>query len=164
MNKLRVIYWLNLLWLIFIFPHLVLADSDVQFHGSLVVVQCQVNQDQNVNVQFNNIGVKKVDGVNFETAIPFTISCNNQGGEDNPALTLSIKGTVSDFDDNAIATNVDGLAIKIKKNGEDLDFNTDTEITYAPQPTLTAVPVKREGANLTGGTFHATATLVVNVA
>lgn len=164
MNKLRFFFEQSFFWLLFINPQVVIADSEVNFHGTLVVVQCQVNQDQEVKVQFNNVGVKKVDGVNYETAIPFAITCNNMGSDVNPALTLNVKSSVSDFDENAVATDADGLAIKIKINGEALDLNTDIAINYPSLPALTAVPVKKAGVDLTARPFHATATLVVNVA
>lgn len=144
--------------------HEVHADSDVKFHGSLVVIQCQVNEDKAVNVQFGSVGVNKVNGVNFTMPIPFAVTCNNLGGEANPGLTLRVNGTQSDFNEAAVVTDVDGLAIKIMKDGEDLKLNTDTEITFSPQTVLTAAPVKKDGVDLVAGTFHATATLVVNVA
>ncbi|WP_426763099.1 fimbrial protein [Hafnia paralvei] len=140
------------------------ADSDVKFHGTLVVVTCQVNQDKLVNVSFGEVGVKKIDGVNYAAAIPFVVTCNNLGGQGNPGLTLSVNGTAADFNENAVATTVSGLGIQIMKNGVPLKLNTETEISYAPQPTLTAVPVKADGVELSAGDFHATATLVVHVA
>lgn len=143
--------------------HLVFADSDVKFHGSMVVVQCQVNQDKGVNVHFDTMGVNKIDGVNFTQPIPFLVTCNNLNGGANPGLSIRVNGDQSDFNEAAVATNIDGLAIKIMKNGEDLELNTDTGNTYTTD-TLTAVPVKKTGVELEAGAFHATATLVINVA
>lgn len=140
------------------------ADSDVKFHGTLVVVTCQVNQDKLVNVSFGDVGVKKIDGVNYTMPIPFAVTCSNLYGQENSGLTLSVSGTAVDFNENAIATGVTGLGIQIMKNGVPLKLNTETEISYDPQPTLTAVPVKADGVELSAGDFHATTTLVVHVA
>ncbi|MCE9882486.1 fimbrial protein [Hafnia paralvei] len=140
------------------------ADSDVKFHGTLVVVTCQVNQDKLVNVSFGEVGVKKIDGINYSASIPFVVTCNNLSGQGNPGLTLSVNGTAADFNENAISTTVSGLGIQIMKDGVPLKLNTETEISYVPQPTLTAVPVKADGVELSAGDFHATATLVVHVA
>lgn len=144
-------------------PH-VQADSDVKFHGTLVVVTCQVNQDKLVNISFGDVGVKKIDGVNYTMPIPFAVTCSNFYGQDNPGLTLSVSGTAADFNENAIATGVTGLGIQIMKNGVPLKLNTETEISYVSQPKLSAVPVKADGVELSAGDFHATATLVVHVA
>lgn len=140
------------------------ADSDVKFHGTLVVVTCQVNQDKLVNVSFGEVGVKKIDGINYSASIPFVVTCNNLSGQGNPGLTLSVNGTAADFNENTISTTVSGLGIQIMKDGVPLKLNTETEISYVPQPTLTAVPVKADGVELSAGDFHATATLVVHVA
>lgn len=164
--KINIMYLVKYAWLCALAANISLAhaDSDVKFHGILEVVTCQVNQDKLVGVSFGEIGMKKIDGVNFSMPVPFVVTCSNLNGDENPGLTLSVNGTATDFNENAVVTSITGLGIQIMKDGAPLKLNTENEISYNPQPTLTAVPVKATDTELTAGVFSATATLVVHVA
>ena len=129
------------------------------FHGTLRIHQCHINNDQNISVQFDEVGINKVDGARYKQQIPWQLTCDDY----DPAwrLTLLLKGTAATFDNAAISTNAAGLAIQIQQNGKPLELNKAIDIQYGSIPTLEAVPVKDPAVTeLTAGIFNATATLL----
>ncbi|MNE43702.1 hypothetical protein D3C80_1378890 [compost metagenome] len=75
-------------------------------------------------------------------------------------MTLEVVGTPADYDEAAIESNVDDLAVRLLQNGKRFTLNQPIPIKLNAPPTLEAVPVKRPGAALKEGAFEATATLL----
>lgn len=134
-------------------------SNDIAFHGTLRIHPCHINNDRDVNIHFDNVGIHKVDGVRYQQAIAWQLICDDV----DPAwrLTLAVNGSATSFDRSALATNIRGLGIQIKQNGQPMEINKPLDILYQHPPTLEAVPVKDPGIDELGeGAFSATATLL----
>lgn len=115
-----------------------------------------------VEVDFgNNIGINKIDGVNYRQPMNYLIKCAT-GSVKGLALKLTMKGTAADFDSTkaALKTNVEGLGIRLYHDGSPFVLNEALTIDKDAPPKLEAVPVKKAGATLQEGAFEATATLL----
>lgn len=115
-----------------------------------------------VEVDFgNNVGINKIDGTHYRQPMNYVIKCQT-GNVSGLALKLTLKGTGAGFDTSnaALATNTDGLGIRIYQNGTPFVLNQPLTITKDAPPLLEAVPVKASGVTLKEGPFEATATLL----
>lgn len=138
---------------------LVSASDNLLLRGTLVEPPpCTISDGGQVDVNFGNrVGVKKVDGVNYQQVMNYQITCNPTANTWD--MTLEIIGTPADYDAAAVNSDVSDLAIQIKQNGVPFELNKPIPIRLTSPPVLSAVPVKRAGATLTEGPFEATATL-----
>ncbi|WP_339275237.1 fimbrial protein [Enterobacter asburiae] len=134
------------------------GSSEVKFHGALYKLSCKVNNDQPVDISFGKVGVNKVDGVRYATAIPISIQCDEAP---SAKLNLTITGNVSDFDSSAVQTTVGDLAIQIQQNGQPVSVGESFLVNEDNPPALVSVPVMRPGSKLVGGEFSAVATLII---
>ena len=140
------------------------GDSvNFNFSGTFILsTPCTVNNDQIIEVAFGNIGVKRVDGVNYSQTIPVSLDCH--GAPESSPLELTISGTAESFDSAALTTSAEGLGIKIQQNGFPLQIGKALSITLDSVSSLklTAVPVKDPVKVLTEQSFNASATLTAN--
>jgi type 1 fimbria pilin len=135
-----------------------MATSKLNFHGTLYKLSCVVNNDKPISINFGQVGVNKVDGVNYSTAIPLTIQCDEKP---SAKLNLTVTGVASDFNNGAVRSTISNLAIEIQQNGVPVELGKSFLVNAENPPTLVAVPVKRPGGELSGGDFNAVATLIV---
>lgn len=135
------------------------ASDNLILRGTLVEPPpCTINDGGQVDVNFGNrVGVKKVDGVNYQQVMNYQITCDPTASTWD--MTLEIIGTPADYDAAAVTSDVTDLAIQIKQNGVPFELNKPIPIRLTSPPVLSAVPVKRTGATLREGPFEATATL-----
>lgn len=141
------------------------ADAGINFHGSLIVVECTVNNDSKQVVDFGNaVGIHRIDGKRFEQPIPFKVECKNYAGGEVPALTLTLEGNATTFNDAAVKTNVNGLGIELRSNGRAQSLNQPLTFDYKSVPVLTAVPVADPSLPLSAQSFTATVKLTVEIA
>ncbi|MBU4630958.1 fimbrial protein (plasmid) [Pseudomonas sp. BF61] len=135
------------------------AADNMKLFGTLIEPPpCTVNDGGQVDVNFGNrVGVKKVDGVNYQQVMNYQITCDPTANAWD--MTLEIIGTPADYDTAAVTSDVTDLAIQIKQNGVPFELNKPIPIRLTNPPILSAVPVKRAGATLLEGPFEATATL-----
>lgn len=144
--------------------------TQMSLYGTLIAPPpCYINAGGPIVVDFgDNIGTKKVDGVNYAQPVPYQIVCT-----DDPystitwVLGLTVKGTPTSFDDSAVQMAIDGssstdLGIKLTLSGQDFTLNKRVALETGPQPTMEAVPVKKPGSTLPEGYFHGTATLLAD--
>lgn len=135
------------------------ASANLTFSGTLnEPPPCTIDAGNTIEVDFGDVGVKRVDGVKYRRGLGYTISCA-------PAtlpweLKLSIKGTPTGFDGAALQTNVPALGIRIFQNNQPFLLNTPLDITLSSPPALEVVPVKQPGATLPPTRFAAVATLL----
>lgn len=137
-------------------------DPNLRLFGTLLIPSPCVIEDNNmIDVFFgDNVGVNRVDGVNYTQPVNYTLKCEpNISGND---LKLSIEGPKSDFDEAALQTNINDLAIRMTRNGEPFTINERFVITPDNPPAIQAVPVKRPGSALPQGAFEVIATLVAD--
>jgi type 1 fimbria pilin len=134
-----------------------MADENMNFHGTLVdFPSCTINDNQPINVEFGNVGINKIDGVNYEKDIDYKITCDGTDTKDQ--LYLSITGQAASFNPGYLATSVSGLAIQIKQSSEPYTLADQVKVNIDSPPKLSAVPIKGPGA-LGTGEFSASATL-----
>lgn len=153
------------LWVITMHAVAAAKESSMKFHGTLVVVECSINDGERRAVNFGDaVGIHRIDGKRYEQPVPFSLDCQNYAGGDMPALTLTLEGTPAYFDEAAVATDVTGLGIEIRRNGEAQPLNKAVQFDYKSVPVLTAVPVADPKVTLDARTFSATVKLTVEVA
>lgn len=135
------------------------ASANLTFSGTLnEPPPCTIDAGNTIEVDFGDVGVKRVDGVKYRRGVGYTIRC---GTDTLPwELKLSVNGTSTVFDGAAVQTSVPELGIRIFQNGVPFLLNTPLDITLSSPPTLEVVPVKRPGAILAPARFTAVATLL----
>ncbi|ATM75309.1 TPA: fimbrial protein [Serratia fonticola] len=136
------------------------AAENMSFSGTLIEPPpCLVNNDKDIDVPFDRIGVKSVDGVKHRRQVDYVLDCTA-----GPAwsMVLTLLGPVAAFEPATLQTNIANLGIKIYQNGEPFELGTPIAVDPLNPPLLEAVPVKKPGTELTEGTFEVTATLLAD--
>lgn len=140
-----------------------MALSNVSFHGYLVQPpNCSISNGQNIELTFRDVNIDDINGSNYEQVVPYTITCDTAVRDPQMEMTLTWSGTQSDFDDSAVATDINGLGIHLKQAGSDFKLHTPLVVNETSLPVLTAVPVKKSGVDLLESDFEAWATLQVD--
>ncbi|EOK9944527.1 fimbrial protein [Escherichia coli] len=140
-----------------------MALSNVSFHGYLVQPpNCSISNGQNIELTFRDVNIDDINGSNYEQVVPYTITCDTAVRDPQMEMTLTWSGTQSDFDDSAVATDLNGLGIHLKQTGSDFKLHTPLVVNETSLPVLTAVPVKKSGVDLPESDFEAWATLQVD--
>lgn len=135
------------------------VSANLTFSGTLnEPPPCTIDAGNRIEVDFGDVGIKRVDGVKYRKGVGYTINC---GTDTLPwALKLSINGTPTAYDGAAVQTSAPELGIRIFQNNLPFQLNTPLDITLASPPVLEVVPVKRPGAVLAPARFTAVATLL----
>lgn len=135
------------------------ALANLTFSGTLnEPPPCTIDAGNTIEVDFGDVGVKRVDGVEYRKGVPYTINCS---AAILPwMLKLSVNGIPTAFDGAAVQTSVPALGIRIFQNDAPFPLNTPMDIVLSAPPTLEVVPVKQPGATLAPASFAAVATLL----
>jgi type 1 fimbria pilin len=135
------------------------ASANLTFSGTLnEPPPCTIDAGRTIEVDFGDVGTKRVDGVKYRKGVGYTISC---GTDTLPwMLKLSVNGTATAFDGSAVQTSASELGIRLFQNNVPFLLNTPLDINLSSPPILEAVPVKRPGAILSPARFTAVATLL----
>ncbi|KRP67540.1 fimbrial protein [Pseudomonas orientalis] len=135
------------------------ASANVTFSGTLnEPPPCTIDAGNTLEIDFGDVGVKRVDGERYRRGVGYAISC---GTDTLPwALKLSVNGTPTAFDGSAVQTSVPALGIRVFQNNLPFALNTPLDITLSSPPTLEVVPVQQPGATLPPARFTAVATLL----
>lgn len=137
---------------------LVWGSTDINFHGTLISPPpCEINEGNDINVPFGDIGINKVDGVNYLKTLDYTVTCDESTEPWSMYLTLT--GEMTSYDTAAVNTSAQGLGIKVFQGGRPFTLGEPVPVNPTALPVLTAVPVKDPSATLTEGDFVGTATL-----
>lgn len=160
------------LWLSSLMP-LTGYAVDVNFTANLIGnPPCDVagpdGPDQPIKVPFGEVGITKIDGVNYQQDFTLTLSCGIGLG-DAIALYLEYRGMVAEsFDSKALQASQAGLGVRLYHQGVVIPPNSGTPITMSDNGVATlplyAVPVKdtSPSAVLYEGDFTATASVEMN--
>ncbi|HAT5004753.1 MULTISPECIES: fimbrial protein [Serratia] len=138
---------------------------NVNFTGKLVEQpDCVLNAGKDIAVNFDNVVVKKIDGVSYKKMeIPYSVSCT--GGDPNSGqLKVMLDFVpVSWGDYNPLQSSIPNLGLRITQGSGDTTYVSKTKLSIdAANPTkLYAVPIGRPSAMLTGGDFTGSATMTV---
>lgn len=141
------------------------ADN-MSFHGRLIEQQpCTVNNGENIRIDFGDVIITEVDGVNYQKDINLTFKCEGK----NQKVIMTHIGTATAFNPAAVQTNISDFGIQlsayISQAGVVAPFNVGSSIvthdgTGIPAGyLLSVVPVKRSGVTLGTGAFSGTSTL-----
>lgn len=139
------------------------APEDITFTGTLIEPPvCTVSNGDDIEIQFIDVIIDNIDGVNYRKDVPYQITCDPDITDDAWVMTLTWTDTQTSYNDAAIQTDVTGLGIELQQNGQPFKLNTPLNVTPANLPKLKAAPVKASDATLTDGNFSAYATLQVD--
>jgi type 1 fimbria pilin len=135
-------------------------EIDILLGGNLVAPpQCTINNSELIDVDFGSqLGVNKINGVNYRIPVNYQIDCEDVGNGDYE-LSLSLTGETADFDNDALKTDRDSLGIRLYLDNKVFTPGANILISKENPPTLEAVPVKQDGVTLDEGEFVAWATL-----
>lgn len=135
------------------------AMGNLTLSGTLVEPPpCTINSGSTIAVDFGDISVKSVDGVQNRKGLNYIITCT---ASTLPwGLNLMLTGTATSFDPSAVQSSVPDLGIKVLRNNLAFVLNTKLSISLSSPPVLEVVPVKRSGSTLSEGNFTATAVLL----
>ncbi len=135
-------------------------DVKFSFEGRLQAIRtaCQITNGKGEMIEtvFGNVGINKVASGQYIKPLDYQLS--NCGSGSN-AIFMTFKAIPSGFDETAISTNVNGLGVKILKDGQPLKLNETFKIVDAPQ--LQVQLVKDPAITLQAIPFTAIGTLVV---
>ena len=136
------------------------GDVSVKIKGVVLMPPpCVVNAGGTLNVPFGTgLLTTHINGVNYSKSVLYTVTC---GPQPTNFMSLKLTGTGAGFDSSALGTSKSNLGIRLLVGGVAWPLNTTVNFTYPNLPDVKAVLVKKTGSTLTGGTFSASATLVV---
>ena len=135
------------------------AALTVNVTGVIVEGVCEINNGETIHVDFgNNLQSKQIDGEHFMQNIDYTLACEDLNSND---LEMQFEGTATSFSDDYLATDREGLGIKLYMNGESMPLNTWMPFTWPEVPVLQAAPVKSDATEVETGVFTASATLKI---
>lgn len=172
MMKISTFFSRGLLALCGVLP-LTTQAVEVNFSGNLIQnPPCDVagpdGANQPIKVPFGEVGITKINGVNYQQDFTLTLSCGTGLGN-AVALYLEYRGMpANSFDSKALQASQSGLGIRLYHQGVVISPNTGTSITMSDSGTSTlplyAVPVKDPSASATlyEGDFTATANVEMN--
>ncbi len=135
------------------------VSANLTFSGTLnEPPPCTIDAGNTIEVDFGDVGTKRVDGVKYRRGLGYTITC---GPATLPwELKLSVNGTPTPYDASAVQTNVPALGIRVYQNNVPFPLNTRLDITLSSPPVLEVVPIKQPGTTLPPARFAAVATLL----
>lgn len=136
------------------------AAVDIKFHGTLIEPPaCAITNSNQISVNFGDqIKSQNIDGVNYRQKIDYQVFCENVE-EGRWALSLSLEGETSKFDNDALTTSKDGLGIRIYLNDTPFTPNSVELINPNAPINLEAVLIKKNNVVLSEGVFNAVSTL-----
>lgn len=131
----------------------------VNVTGVVVEGVCEINNGETIHVDFgSNLQSRLINGENFMKTIDYSLVCEDLTSND---LEMEFEGTATSFSDDYLATDREGLGIKLYMNGESMPMNTWMPFTWPEVPVLQAAPIKDDAAEVETGVFSASATLKI---
>lgn len=141
-------------------PFSALAEARLTFQGTVLDdPPCIFNSGYVINIDFGaTIITTRVDGINYSQEVKYNLVCTTPPLN---TLRMQIIGVGAAFDAKNLSTDKSNLSISFFADGKALPVNQWLNFTLPQQPQLKAVPVKKTGSTLTGGSFIATATMMI---
>ncbi|WP_337039480.1 fimbrial protein [Serratia marcescens] len=135
------------------------TGTEMNFKGFLFEPTCKFNGGKTIDIDFDRVGIKRVDGVKYARTTTVSLSCRPSEGK---KLMLQIQGNVVSGTSNVLDTNVPNLGIAFRDSqGTSLALNRFFNVQSDTAFSLISVPVKKDvGLPLEVGEFSAVATLV----
>ncbi|MCX5574629.1 fimbrial protein [Enterobacter sp. E-TC7] len=136
-------------------------DLTITVNFTVLETPCTVNSGNPISVSFGDeILTTSIVGDLQKKDIAMTFNCaaNNYTGK----ITI-VPGAISTFDENAIATNIAGLAIKVNLDDNRVRMNEAHVVELNTAPKYEAVLLKDTSVALQPGKFTASATFRLTV-
>ncbi|WP_083615953.1 fimbrial protein [Pantoea sp. 1.19] len=134
------------------------VNKFIHVNFNVVAAACSINAGNVISVNFgDSISTAGIDGKYNTVPIDYKVACDSPYG----AVKMKLDGQPTQFDANAIQTNMTDLGVRVLQDGQTFPVGTWVSVDYSAMPTLEAVLVKTSGAKLPGGEFSASATLSV---
>lgn len=139
------------------------SEENMSFHGTLVEPPCTIDNGQTIEVAFgNDLGVNKIDGVNYRRSVDYRIVCDTHYMPNELAIVVESSQPTA-FDNSAIQTSQAGLGIRVYVDDQAAAFATRVKVRDPNSPPkVEVVPVQDPQATLEEGAFDATMTLRVD--
>ncbi|CAM4154949.1 fimbrial protein [Serratia silvae] len=139
--------------------------SNMSFYGTLVeLAPCTVNNGENMKIEFDDIKVGDVNGVNYNKIFSVPLRCDA-----NTKIVLKHLGTATSFNSAAVQTNIADFGIQLSElhsqEGKATPITVGKSVLLfdgqeVPKSiVLGAIPVKKNGAKLKTGNFTGVSTL-----
>ncbi|MBU5412426.1 fimbrial protein [Serratia ureilytica] len=138
--------------------------NNMSFHGRLIEqAPCEVNNNEDMQIEFGDIQVRDIDGVNYSQIFTLPLVCDG-----DTAIMLTHNGAATDFNDSAVKTNISSFGIQLSEYhsngiGQPVKIGVPVKIfdssAGAQNIILGAVPVKKPGAELAAGVFQGVSTV-----
>ncbi|WP_321157944.1 MULTISPECIES: fimbrial protein [Providencia] len=143
---------------------------EVNFSGNLIEnPPCDVagpdGPNQPIKIDFGEVGITKIDGVNYQQDFTLTLTCGPELGNEVPLFLQYMSPLIASYDNKALRTNVTGLGIRLYHNGAVIGPGTGSAMKMSSNGTATlplyAVPVRDPNPSvvLREGPFTASATV-----
>jgi type 1 fimbria pilin len=131
----------------------------VNVTGVVVEGVCEINNGETVHVDFgSNLQARQLDGESFMKTIDYSLACEDLTSNN---LEMQFEGTATSFSDDYLATDREGLGIKLYMNGKSMPLNIWMPFTWPEVPVLRAAPIKNNSSEVETGVFSASATLKI---
>ena len=118
---------------------------------------CVINNGNIVKVDFQEIMSTRIDGSAYAKPVNYNIKCDKRPTEQ---MKMTLVGIPISFDSGAVETDIPGLGIAFRYNGNKLRLNQEIKFVYPNAPQFEAIPVRDLSKTLTqGGAFRAGVTI-----
>lgn len=92
------------------------ATPDITFHGTLVSPPvCTISGGKTIEVDFGDILINDIDGVNFRQTVPYEITCDSGVRDAVWEMTLTWKGTPTNYNTSQSRPALPTWALKCNK-------------------------------------------------
>lgn len=132
------------------------------FQGRLQpMLNCDINNGEVININFRNVAVNKIDSGIYKSSIDYRLNCGGDQLDATSTAYLTFQTSEPDLADTAaFKTSVDGLLVKVLKDGQPMILNTRLPVDLLTPPKLEALLIVEKGKKLTASPFNATGTLL----
>jgi len=137
------------------------GTTTLNISGNIVEPDCVINNNQQIVVNFDEVMTTRIDGINYERLIDYSLECSNLIRQ---TLKVSLKGNAALFNATLFTTDITGLGIRVYDAGKRVIAPNSGELNFTyvanSPPPLYAVPVAQANASLPNGAFNGSATMV----
>lgn len=136
------------------------GEFTMNFSGRIFRPACQFNQGQPIDVDFETVGIKRIDGVRYAKTTVIKMSCVAGEGQQ---LKLQLQGMPYGGQTGILKTDTNNLGISLKEaiSGQPIVLNVFFNVMEKTEFVFIATPVREDNnQDLVAGHFSATATLV----
>ncbi|KFA84180.1 fimbrial protein [Enterobacter asburiae] len=131
-----------------------------KFSGRLqAATPCTISNDQVITVDFGNVAVSRLNGGAYIQPVNYTLECGSAGSANT--VSMVFKATPVASDAATFSSTINGLWVKVLKDGQPLELNKAFTVADPLSPPAIEVQLEKDPAtDLAEGSFTATGTLM----